>query len=111
MPENKNELIALFLQETKKSDVSLAQEYEIYIQNVSGGKKISKITFSDLDCLPLGKDGRLSELLADRQANNFEDDKQETVFEIWKDHYTKAIEDTRDKTLQATWKELYTRRF
>lgn len=111
IPKNKNELIALFFQEIKKKDVALVQEYESYLVHISGQTSVDNITFEHLKDLPLGREGRLSELFATWQAENFEVNKQETVFSIRKNHYTAAIAETKDRTLQEKWKELCAWRF
>jgi hypothetical protein len=111
LPKNKDDLIKLFLNETKNKNTWLHEEYSEYITSISGQTNIDKVAFKDINRLPIGKDGKLSALLAERQGKNFENNKLITVCNLRKDHYTKAIGQTKDKKLAEAWAELIKARF
>lgn len=96
----------LFLNKTRKQNTNLYKQYCNYITDITGCTNIDDVTFTDLADVPIIKDGRLSELLTERQGQNFEEDKQETVFTIWKNHYTAAIDAQHDKQLSQKWDAL-----
>jgi hypothetical protein len=108
---NHDEIIMLFLNETRKTNTGLYKQYYTYVTSISGQTNIKHVTFADLEELPIVKNGRLSELLAERQSSNFEDDKQVTVFSLRKKHYTTAIYTQKDKKLSQKWDTLCKARF
>jgi hypothetical protein len=54
--KNKDELIMLFLNETRKKNTSLHKQYTTYITDISGETNVNAVTFAHLQDLPICKD-------------------------------------------------------
>jgi hypothetical protein len=54
--KNKDELIMLFLNETRTKNTTLYKQYTTYITDISGETNIHNVTFAHLEDLPISKD-------------------------------------------------------
>lgn len=108
---NKDNIISLFLENLQKKNTWLYKQFIDYLINISWQAHIENITFAHLEQLPICKDGRLSELFAHMQSQNFEESKQTTVFEVRKTHYTQWIDSSKNRRLMDKWDEVCKQRF